>query len=268
MGIVDQAKALRATATDRLLPQKFVFHHVPKCGGTSVGRALRKRYLLSQATVTPESSFRAFEAFTERTDREQMLIDVLDLREQMLLYHMFEGVMGISLHVRFSQAAYDAFADQYKFVTILRDPVARFLSHYNWSYDKPHAHARIEKTFDAFLETERAARLGATYVEYYCGLPKDDNITSDAAITAAVKNLNKFTVIGDLSNLNKFESDIKETLQVRIRIRHENRATEQRRVTRASHLSDSIMEKVKALCAPDIAIYEAVTASSPSESAT
>ena len=58
MGILDRAKSLRAEAVERLLPQKFVFHHVPKCGGTSVGRALRKRYLLSQATVTPESSFR------------------------------------------------------------------------------------------------------------------------------------------------------------------------------------------------------------------
>lgn len=267
MGIVDRAKSLRTDAIDRLLPQKFVFHHVPKCGGTSVGRALRKRYLLSQATVTPESSFRAFELMSGRNDREQMLIDVLDLREQMLLYHMFEGVRGISLHVRFSQAAYDAFADQYKFVTIMRDPVARFLSHYNWSYNKPHAHARIEESFDAFLETDRAVRLGATYVEYYCGLPKDADVTSSAAIAAAVENLKKFSVIGDLSNLRKFETDIKETLQVKVKIQHENRATEQRKVVRASELSEVAMTQVKALCAPDIAVYEATARASLNEDA-
>lgn len=267
MGIVDRVKSLRADAINRLLPQKFVFHHVPKCGGTSVGRALRKRYLLSQATVTPESSFRAFELMSGRDDREQMLIDVLDLREQMLLYHMFEGVRGISLHVRFSQAAYDAFADQYKFVTIMRDPVARFLSHYNWSYNKPHAHARIEESFDAFLETDRAVRLGATYVEYYCGLRSDVDVTSAVAIAAAVENLKKFSVVGELSDLSKFETEIKETLQVKIKIQHENRATDQRKVVQASQLTEKVMSKVKALCAPDIAVYEATNQASCSKDA-
>lgn len=258
MGIVDRAKSIRTGVVDRLLPQRFVFHHVPKCGGTSVGRALRKRYILSQATVTPESSFRAFEAFTGRSDRDAMLVDVLDLREQMLLYHMFEDVRGISLHVRFSQVAWDRFSDSYKFVTILRDPVARFLSHYNWSYDKPHAHARIEEEFETFLDTERARRLGATFVEYYCGLPSDTDIRSDAAIAAAIANLDRFAVVGDLADLPTFERDIREALGVRVRIAHENRASAGRKFVRASELDAATMDKVRALCAPDIAVWDAV----------
>jgi hypothetical protein len=71
MGRIDRLKALQPRVLDRLTPQRVVFHHVPKCGGTSVGRALRKRYLLSQATVTPEASFRAFEAFTGRSDADR-----------------------------------------------------------------------------------------------------------------------------------------------------------------------------------------------------
>jgi hypothetical protein len=263
MGIVDQAKSLRTDAVDRLLPQRFVFHHVPKCGGTSVGRALRKRYLLSQATVTPESSFRAFEAFTGRTDRDQMLVDVLDLREQMLLYHMFEDVRGISLHVRFSQVAWELFADRYKFVTMLREPVARFLSHYNWSYDKPHAHARIEEEFDAFLETERARRLGATFVEYYCGLPKETDICSDAAIAAAIANLQKFSVIGDLAKIECFESDIRDALGVRVKVRHENRAGGDRKFVSAASLPEKTMARVRELCAPDLAVWESVSKKVP-----
>ena len=165
-----------------------------------------------------QRSFRAFELMTGREDREQMLIDVLDLREQMMLYHMFEGVRGISLHVRFSQAGYDAFADQYKFVTIIRDPVARFLSHYNWSYNKPHAHGRIDEAFDAFLETNRAQRLGATYVEYYCGLSKDADLRSDAAIAQAVENLQRFSVVGNLADIAAFEQGIHRELGVGIKI--------------------------------------------------
>lgn len=255
MSLVDSLKSAQRSLRGRLVPQRFVFHHVPKCGGTSVGRALRMRYIVSQATVTPESSFRAFEAFTGREDREQMLIDVLDLREQMLLYNMFEDVHGLSLHVRFSNIAYERFRETYKFVTILREPVARFISHYHWSHGKPDAHARIEEDFTAFLETERAKRLGATYVEYFGGLPKDADITSEAAVAAAIENLGKFDVVGDLAALGGFESDIRKSLRVRVRIGHENA---RKKSGGRKELDDPEMRaRIEALCAPDIAVWNA-----------
>lgn len=254
MSVVDTLKSLSGGLRDRAIPQRFVFHHVPKCGGTSVGRALRMRYILSQTTVTPESSFRAFEAFTGRTDREQMLIDVLDLREQMLLYHMFEGVHGLSLHVRFSHAAYERFRETYKFVTILRDPVARFVSHYHWSHGKPNAHARIDEDFETFLGTDRARRLGATYVEFFSGLPKDTDFASDTAVAAACDNLKKFDVIGKLSALDQFERDIRETLGVRVKIGHEN--ARKKKPGGPSELDDpALRSRIEALCAPDLAVW-------------
>lgn len=254
MSVVDTLKSLSGGLRDRAIPRRFVFHHVPKCGGTSVGRALRMRYILSQTTVTPESSFRAFETFTGRTDREQMLIDVLDLREQMLLYHMFEDVHGISLHVRFSQLAYEKFHDSYKFVTILRDPLARFVSHYHWSRRKPTAHAHIGEDFETFLGTERARRLGATYVEFFCGLPKDTDVTSDVAIEAACENLKKFDVVGKLSALDQFERDIRETLGVRVKIGHEN--ARKKKPGGPGELDDPVLRaRIEELCAPDLAVW-------------
>lgn len=255
MSLVDSLKSTRRNLQGRIVPQRFVFHHVPKCGGTSVGRSLRMRYILSQATVTPEASFRAFEAFTGREDREQMLIDVLDLREQMLLYNMFEDVHGISLHVRFSDIAYARFNESYKFVTILREPVSRFISHFHWSHGKPEAHARIEEDFEAFLDTERARRIGATYVEYFCGLPKEESITSDAAIAAAIANLGKFSVVGNLGDLGGFERDIRRALKVRVRIGHENA---RKKSGGRKELDDpALRARVEALCAPDIAVWNA-----------
>ena len=223
MGAVDWAKAVRRSTIDAVIPQRFVFHHIPKCGGTSVGRALRRRYLLSQATVSPEASFRAFELFSGGGDRQQMLIDVLDLREQMLLYLMFEDVRGISLHVRFSEKAYSRFADRYKFITVLRNPMERFISHYFWSWNKDDAHARIEEDFEAFLDTEHARRLGATLVQYLCGLPKEVPTHSDEAVAAAIASLAKFDVVGDISDIASLEATLRETLGVRISIGHENK---------------------------------------------
>ena len=254
MSLIDRAKRLRSAAVEKLHPQRVVFHHVPKCGGTSVARALRKRYLLSQATIDPEASFRALEAFSGGQDRQALLVDVLDLREQMLLYHLFDDVHCVSSHVRFSQPAYERFGARYKFVTILREPVSRFLSNYTWSYGKPQAHARIEEPFREFLKTNRAKRLGSTYVEFFCGLPKSADVRSAESIEAAVANLAKFDVVGRLDDLPDFEQQINRALGIRLKVGHENRTTKRTAATDA--LADpELKSEILALCAPDLAVW-------------
>src|SRR5438876_5474583 len=100
------AKVLFEGATDFLCSKRIVFHHVPKCGGTSVGRALRRAYILSQASVTPEESFRALTAVKERADRLISPIrDVYEFRELMLLYLLYSDVRCIAAHIPFSEIA-------------------------------------------------------------------------------------------------------------------------------------------------------------------
>ncbi|WP_434287487.1 sulfotransferase family 2 domain-containing protein [Celeribacter sp. SCSIO 80788] len=258
MGIVDQAKALRARLVENTMPQRFVFHHVPKCGGTSVGRALRKRYILSQATVKPDQSFFAFEAYSGRSDREAMLVDVAELREQMMLYHMFDDVHCVSLHVPFSDIAHARFAERYKFITVLREPVARFVSHYFWSYQKPNDHARIEEDFETFLGTERARRLGASYVEYYSGAPMAPDLAEPELIARAIANLReRFDVVGRLDDLPGFEASLHQALGVRIKVGHENKAR-QPQATRKTMVTPELMARAREVCAPDIAVWDAM----------
>ena len=256
MGAIDRIKWARKQLIHRTMGHPVVFHHVPKCGGTSVGRALRKKYILSQATVKPEESFRAFAAFTEREDRDQLLIDVLDLREQMLLYWLFDDVRCVSAHVRFSETAYSQFKDRYKFITVLRDPVDRFISNYFWHAGRPHETAFISEDFAGFLETPRARRLGASYVEYFCGLPKEMDITSDNAIRAAISNLDKFDVVGGLNHLDRFKARIREELGVRLRIGHENKM-KQSKSTKKKTITPELRRRAEEVCKPDIAVWRA-----------
>lgn len=256
--MIDALKSLHRSLEDRLHPNRVVFHHVPKCGGTSVGRALRKRYLLSQATVKPEESFRAFETYSGRTDREAMLIDVTALREQMLLYHLFDDKRCVAVHVPFSDKVHHRFAPSYKFVTILREPVARFVSHYFWSSGKPEAHARIEEDFETFLGTARARRLGASYVEYYSGAPMAPDLADPELIARAIANLReRFDLVGRLDDLAGFEAGLRATLGVRIRVGHENKARQPGGL-RKSVVTPELMARARELCAPDIAIWEAI----------
>lgn len=257
MGWVDRAKTARAWLVEAALPAPVVFHHVPKCGGTSVGRALRKRYMLSQATVVPESSFRAFADFSRRTDRRQMLIDVLDLREQMLLYLLHENVRCVSAHVRFSRPAHALFCGRYAFVTLLREPVTRFISHYFWSHAKPGAHARIDEELAAFLDTPRAARLGAVYVEYFSGLPREVDITSPVAIASAIANLQLLDVVGRIDDLHSFRRALKARLGANLRIGHENKMRQPIR-RKEEIVTPDLRRRVEALCRPDLTVWKAV----------
>lgn len=256
--MIDRFKELKRKTVDVLHAGRVVFHHVPKCGGTSVGRALRKRYILSQQTVKPDQSYFAFEAYSRRTDREQMLVDVEALREQMMLYHMFDDVRCVSLHVPFSDVAYARFKERYKFITILREPVSRFVSHYFWSYQKPNDHNQIEEDFETFLGTARARRLGASYVEYCSGAPMAPDLSDPALIAQAINNLKtRFDVVGRLDDLSGFQAGLREVLGVRIKVGHENKAR-QPSATRKSVVTPELMERVREVCAPDIAVWEAM----------
>jgi sugar phosphate isomerase/epimerase len=256
--MIDRLKKLHHKVDALVTPSRVVFHHVPKCGGTSVGRALRKRYILSQATVKPEESFRAFAAYTGRVDREQMLVDVASLREQMMLYHLYDDVRCVSLHVPFSDVAYAHFNARYKFITILREPVSRFVSHYFWSYGKPDAHARIEEDFEAFLGTARARRLGASYVEYYSGAPMAPDLADPELIARAIGNLHeRFDVVGRLDDLVGFQAKLRQTLGVRIKVGHENKAR-QPQATRKTMVTPELMARAREVCAPDIAVWDAM----------
>lgn len=255
MGIVGRVRRQLTVLKDWHIPQRVVFHHVPKCGGTSVALALRKRYILSQGTVKPQESFEAFQMFTGRDDREAMLRDVLDLREQMLLYLLAEDVRCVSAHVRFSAAAHRHFAPRYKFVTILREPVSRFISNYGWSYDRKGAFARIDLPLDDFLETPRARAMGAAYVENFCGFGSQEDMTTPQAVAAAIANLKKFDVVG---RLDRFAADMKSALGVRLRIGHDNKKGVQRPIT-AAPVTEAQRARITALCAPDLEIWRQFT---------
>ncbi|MBK8176022.1 MAG: sulfotransferase family 2 domain-containing protein [Rhodospirillales bacterium] len=255
MNIVENGKQLQAWMADKFLGHPVIFHHVPKCAGTSVARALRMRYLPSQAGVVSGASFYAAKAYAPDTTTEQVWPSVLDLRERVLVYHMFCGVRCIAAHVRFSECAYENFNQTYKFVTILREPVSRYISHYFWDLDGPEEWARLHVDLEEFVETEQGARYGVLFGEFYSGLPSNSDFSSPEAVEAAKRNLEKFSAVGFVEDMASFQTKLKETLGVSVNIRHQNKGKVED--TRKKRLvTPELRRKIEQLCAPDIEIYE------------
>lgn len=261
MGLVDFGRRWHGRLTDRLAKQRVVFHHVPKCGGTSVGRALRLRYLISQDTVLPEESFKALALAKPELDHAALWQDVRNLREQMFHYLLYRDVRCVSAHVRFSNQAFESFSDQYKFVTILRDPVERYLSHYYYShnaYKKGGAeasHGVISTSLEEFVASPRGRENGAMYAEYFSGLGADADYTSDEAVERAKANLDRMDLVGFLDHVDDFAQGLSSLLNVRLRVGHENKAAA--RASR-SELPPELLNKITEICTPDQAIYDHV----------
>ncbi|MEP3550064.1 MAG: sulfotransferase family 2 domain-containing protein, partial [Marinomonas sp.] len=104
---------------------RIIYIHVPKCGGSSFGAALRLRYFMSQAVINLDPGDPALPAET------RILADYARRRAQ-LHQSANQGIRMISGHVQYDPELHDRGAKNYTFVTLLRDPVVRFVSHYNY----------------------------------------------------------------------------------------------------------------------------------------
>jgi hypothetical protein len=187
-----------------------------------------------------------------------MLLDVVELRKQMMLYHLFDDKRCVSLHVPFSEVAYERFHESYKFITILREPVARFMSHYNWSANRSAAHAALPQDFDEFLRSDRARLLGAEYVDMFADLPPSADLRTPEAAERALKHLNQFDVVGCLDDLPGFADALEECLKIRLHFGHENQGSGRQNYLRFDDLSDEDQERVLSLCAPDLTIWHSI----------
>ncbi len=257
MDRVTLLKSLRERAVEKTTGQRLVFHHIPKCGGTSVARALRMRYLLSQATVHPLHTFAVAEDLHGSQPSAGTLAAMYEFRQELLLYLLHEDVRCVAGHVPFSRAAFETFRSRYRFITILRDPVERFVSHYFHSYRRDD-YSRITLPLEAFVETDDAKRLGATYVAYLSGLPWETDFTSPEATAVACGNLGSFDCIGFVDDMPGFAERLEAVLGVRPRIGHENRGKAAAANYREG-LPPDLAGRIEEVCAPDLGVYRRAT---------
>lgn len=239
-----------------LLGHRVVFHHVPKCAGTSVSRALRVRYALSQASI-------AAPATADVINRQYAISDFGDLahfnrirrfRVELLHYLMWKDTYFIGGHVPFNRAAYDHLGKGYRFITVLRDPVERFISEYFYNRGRDHQ-ARIDTDLADYLDSPMAQRNALKLCEYFCGHRDLDISNPESLKQAAQHNLRAFHVIGFTDAMDAFEQQARQALGVRISFGQENKGARSKDdLTR--EVTPELRQRIEALCRHDRDIYE------------
>jgi len=242
---------LRALPKGRL-QEKIFFMHLPKCGGSSIARAIQNAYgfrgRLKQWMfgISPGSSHQAADLLGMPTHI---------YRELLLLYAMghpqYRFIKG---HVQYSEAAFEAFGDSWKFITVFRDPVSKWFSEYFYNRHKSSPHAKILAELPTFVASEAANKYGNDYVRYLVSDKERTDWDSEEAIENAIANLDHFAVVGILEDMDRFVTDFRKRFGTELYIGRQNRNPVAKR-RQADQITEDIKQEVERICRPNLAIY-------------
>jgi hypothetical protein len=232
----------------RALDARIVFLHVPKCGGNSLRLALRDAY---RAPFSGGSRRRLHVSPAGTRDAAAALgVPVDAFRDALLRYHLHDRKRRLFTgHFSWPDGLLEQFPD-ISLVTLLRDPVAHFLSCY---YEAREA-GRNGDSLDAFLDGAAAQRIGTRFARVFAGR-RDAEKIEPADVELARGRLARVAVIGLLEDLPGFVDDFRRCFGARLRLPHANAGTLRQRAERED-LTDALRARIVARVVTNQALYE------------
>lgn len=234
-------------------PGRALFLHVPKCAGRSI------RSALAAALCSPEEAdtqWLRLSAPASAVAAELLGQDRFRLRDSLLAYMLSHTkARFVSGHFRVVPDIFDAFARDWNYVTLLREPVSRFVSEYYFNRFKPSDHCRIREGLAAFLSSAQAREMGAKYVRLFAGpefarRPADD----PEAIARAVANLSRFQVVGLFEDLPGFIRMLAGRTGIIASLPHLNPSPRPQGLYE-HELTAETSEQIRLLCKPSQLVY-------------
>lgn len=238
----------------RPLDRRIFFLWFEKCGGTSVNSAIRGAYL----RFTPEGFYEVVRLSAEGSLAASAALGkpLWRYRTELLQYFMSQHpVRYISGHFQVDGCLLDEFQDRFAFVTVLRNPVERWISHYFYNRYKRSIHGRINQDIESYLESARGRGLGSDFVRLLLGEgdrePQEEGgDVWPQKIRQAKEHLERFELVGRVEELDRFAAAFQTRFGTRLRIGHKN--TNPAPIT---EVSTAVRRKIEQVCGPNLELY-------------
>lgn len=223
---------------------KIIFFHIPKTAGTSLVSGLHnaffdfknpfRRYHFS---VCPRASLSG--------NIEHTLSDRITIAKYGLRLRNVKLVTGHFPYFNLKEAVVNH--DEWKSLTVLRDPVKRFISEYFYNKRKASNHLKINANLDDYLVSESAKISGETYLRWF---------SSEKDLGMAKENMGQIDVIGFQENLNELREHLIQDYGMRIKLKKTNKRPKKLHNEAEMEISDYQMGRIRELCKKDTILYE------------
>lgn len=193
---------------------KIIFHHIPKCGGTSIVSGLALAYYPLRLLTKGKKGFTArLDAPTSTKKANEEGINRYQLRRNLLRYHIDNKTCPfISGHYPFSPDDFEKHKTEWLSVTLLRDPLQRWYSEYFWNRYKNHDYRKTDLSIEEYLENTEGIENTRSFVNFFCVTDNVSDAVTEQEKEEAIKNISKIPVIGFLDNLPDFQNQLKSHL--------------------------------------------------------
>lgn len=168
-------------------------------------------------------------------------------------YHLSNGKKLVAGHFWYGKYLRLLDSDVHR-MTVIREPVSRFLSHYRylvWKFG-------LKSNLSEFLESDQAKHLGSIYGFYFANRYPSHSGEEDEIVEQAVRTLNAFSLIGDVKLVSEFLREARNTIGGPLICLRSNQTPRAVQPEIAKEVTVQDQQKIEQLTSVDRRIYQEV----------